>query len=119
MAIALLNGSSSQCMLEVIHEDDFRSDVSAAALGIFPMNAKPFNPPVLMQQQPEPERKTFTGTVIKNADKFMLSDSAGKLSYGLDDQGKAGPYEGKKVQVIGTLDLATNTIHVESIQEIA
>jgi Protein of unknown function (DUF5818) len=88
------------------------------ALAIFRVNAMPLNSP-LMQQQREPEKKTFTGTVIKNADKFMLSDSAGKLSYGLDDQGKAGPYEGKKVQVIGTLDLATNTIHVESIQEIA
>jgi Protein of unknown function (DUF5818) len=88
------------------------------ALGIFPMNAKPVNQPATMQQQPEPEKKTFTGTVIKNADKFILSDSASKLSYVLDDQGKAGPYEGKKVHVTGTLDLATNTIHVETIQEI-
>jgi hypothetical protein len=88
------------------------------ALGILPVSAKPSKPPVAIYLQSEPESKTFTGTIIKNGDNFVLSDSASKLSYILDDRGKAGPYEGKKVRVTGTIDSATNTIHVEAIQEI-
>jgi Protein of unknown function (DUF5818) len=48
-----------------------------------------------------------------------LTDGASKLSYVLDDAQKASPYEGKRVKVTGTVDVASNTIHVESIQEIA
>ena len=88
------------------------------ALGILPVSAKPSKPSVTTYLQSEPESKTFTGTIIKNGDNFVLSDSASKLSYILDDRGKACPYEGKKVRVTGTIDSATNTIHVEAIQEI-
>jgi hypothetical protein len=37
----------------------------------------------------------------------------------LDDAQKASQFEGKKVRVTGTVDVASNTIHVETIQEIA
>jgi hypothetical protein len=49
----------------------------------------------------------------------VLSDAGTKTSYVLDDAQKASPYEGKKVKVTGTVDVANNTIHVETIQEIA
>jgi uncharacterized protein YdeI (BOF family) len=75
--------------------------------------------PALNQQQPKPQSKMFSGTILKNGEKYILSDSANKISYTLDDTQKASQYEGKKVKVTGTVDMATNTIHVETIQEIA
>ena len=70
-------------------------------------------------QQSEKDTKILTGTIIKDGDAFVLSDAANKLSYKLDDPQKASQYEGKKVKVTGTVDVARNTIHVETIQEIA
>jgi Protein of unknown function (DUF5818) len=75
--------------------------------------------PTLNQQQPKPQLKMFSGTILKNGQNYILSDSANKISYTLDDAQKASQYEGKKVKVTGTVDTATNTIHVETIQEIA
>jgi hypothetical protein len=75
--------------------------------------------PSLAQQESKQQTKTFSGTVIKNGDNFVLTDGASKLSYVLDDPQKASPYEGKRVKVTGTVDIASNTIHVETIQEIA
>ncbi len=69
--------------------------------------------------QSEPEAKSFTGTVMKKGETFVLSDSANKTSYVLDDAQKASQFEGKKVKVTGTVDMANNTIHVETIQEVA
>ncbi len=77
-------------------------------------------PTSAQQQQPAPQKtKIFSGTIIKNGDGYVLSDSANKLSFALDDTEKASHYEGKKVKVTGTVDIASNTIHVETIQEIA
>jgi len=76
--------------------------------------------PTSAQQQPAPQKmKIFSGTIIKNGDGYVLSDAANKLSFTLDDTEKASHYEGKKVKVTGTVDVASNTIHVETIQEIA
>jgi hypothetical protein len=72
-----------------------------------------------MQQETEQNTKIFSGTILRSGDNYVLSDAANKLSYVLDDAKKASPYEGKKVKVTGTVDVARNTIHVETIQEIA
>ena len=77
------------------------------------------SPPASMQQQSKEKTKIFSGTIVKNGDNFILSDSASKIAYVLDDAEKASQFEGKKVKVTGTVDVASNTIHVESIQEIA
>jgi len=71
------------------------------------------------QQDTEQKAKTFSGTVLKNGDKFILSDRASKIEYILDDAEKASQFEGKKVKVTGTVDVASNTIHVSQIEEIA
>ena len=71
------------------------------------------------QQESNQKAKIFSGTIIKNGDNFILSDSASKLAYVLDDAEKASEFVGKKVKVTGTVDVANNTIHVETIQEIA
>ena len=66
----------------------------------------------------ERDTKTFSGTIEKDGDRFILSDKASKLSYVLDDAEKASRFEGKKVKVTGTVDVASNTIHVAEIEEI-
>jgi len=71
------------------------------------------------QKQADPQMKTFSGTIVKSGDNFVLSDSANKISYMLDDAKKASQFEGKRVKVTGTMDVATNTIHVDTIQEVA
>jgi len=59
--------------------------------------------------------QTFTGTVLKQAKKYVLKTPE-MSTYDLDDQERAGKYEGKKVQVIGTLDPSSKLIHVEDIK---
>ena len=69
------------------------------------------------EQKQAPQAKTFTGTISKDGDSFMLKDDAGKTSYQLDDQQTASKYGGKKVKVTGMLDVANNLIRVQSIEE--
>jgi hypothetical protein len=70
------------------------------------------------QTQERPEAKTFTGTILKSGESFVLSDPATKSKYLLDDQDKACRFEGKHVKVTGTIDAAKNLIHVPTIQEV-
>jgi hypothetical protein len=70
------------------------------------------------QTQERPETKTFTGTILKSGESFVLSDPATKSKYLLDDQDQARRFEGKHVKVTGTIDAAKNLIHVASIQEV-
>jgi Protein of unknown function (DUF5818) len=70
------------------------------------------------QTQAQPEAKTFAGTTLKSGENFVLSESATKSRYMLDNQNKVRPYEGKNVEVTGTFDVASNLIHIETIEEI-
>jgi len=65
-----------------------------------------------------PKDKTFTGTIVKRGDNFVLNDAVNKTAYMLDDAEQASQFEGKKVKVTGTVDVASNTLHVETIKEI-
>ena len=94
----------------------------AGFIALFGLIAAPVQSGVLAtaisQTQAQPEAKTFTGTILKSGESFVLSDSVTKSRYMLDDQGKARPYEGKKVKITGTIDVVNNMIHVENIEEI-
>jgi hypothetical protein len=68
-----------------------------------------------IQTRAQPEAETFMGTVLKNGENFVLSGSATKTRYTLNDPRKARPFKGKKVKVTGTLDIAGKMIHVETI----
>jgi hypothetical protein len=70
------------------------------------------------QTQAQPEAKTFAGTILKSGENFVLSESTTIFRYMLDNQDKARPYEGKNVEVTGTFDVASNLIHIETIEEI-
>jgi Protein of unknown function (DUF5818) len=94
----------------------------AGALLLFtfaPRMASNFSARTYTQQDTEQKTKTFSGTILKNGDRFVLSDRASKIDYLLDDAQKASQFEGKKVKVTGTVDVASNTIHVSEIEEIA
>jgi hypothetical protein len=94
----------------------------AGFVTLFGLMAAPVQSSVLAtptsQGQAEPESKTFTGTILKSGESFVLSDSVTKSRYMLDDQDKVRRYEGKHVKVTGAVDVASNTIHVETIEEI-
>ena len=71
------------------------------------------------QQQQEPAQSTtFTGTVARDGDQFVLQDSSGGV-YKLDDSERASTFEGKAVKVTGRLDQDAKLIHVDTIEAVS
>ena len=72
----------------------------------------------ISRTQPDQQQsKTFEGKILKMQDgKFALvtgQTPQGQMAgHFLDDQDGASKYEGKQVKVTGTLEEASNTIHV-------
>jgi hypothetical protein len=62
-----------------------------------------------------PAAQAFTGTIMKSGDTYVLK-TADNMTYQLDDQARAKQYEGKQVQVTGSLDASSNTIKVQDIK---
>ena len=81
---------------------------------------QPVPPP--SQQQPDPDSQgqsqqaqqvqTFSGTIMKSGDKYVLQDASG-TNYDIDRQDLVKSHEGKKVRINGTLDPDGKTIHVK------
>jgi hypothetical protein len=63
------------------------------------------------------DAKECTLGCVKAGAKYVLYENGTKTSYMLDDQTKTEPFAGQKVKVRGTLDAATNTIHVDRISQ--
>ena len=53
----------------------------------------------------------------KPPSKYVLYDAATKTTYQLDDQKSVQPYVGETVQITGTLNAATKTIHVTGVKK--
>ena len=73
------------------------------------------------QSMPKPDSSqatTFTGTVVKDGEQWVLRDSSGSV-YKLDDSSRAQAFEGKTVKVTGRLDANSKMIHVDSIRAIS
>lgn len=68
--------------------------------------------------QDQAKATTFTGTVVKDGENYVLRDSSGGI-YKLDDSSRAQTFEGKTVKVTGKLDADSKMIHVDSIQALA
>lgn len=62
--------------------------------------------------------QAFTGRISQADGKYVLVDEAQRATYQLDDQEKAKQFDGKAVKVTGSLDTATNTIHVANIEAV-
>jgi len=71
------------------------------------------NSPQAQSATPTSDSQTFTGTIVKSGDKYMLQDAASGKSYDIDHQDQVKQYDGKKVRVHGTLDASANMIHVQ------
>lgn len=68
--------------------------------------------------QKRPAAQTFAGMIVKSGEKYVLTTSD-NVSYELDDQVRAEKFEGKQVQVTGTLDKSSNMITVRDIKAAA
>lgn len=60
------------------------------------------------------EESSFTGTVVKSGNKYVLKSDSG-ATYLIDDQDKAKQFVGKQVKVNGSLDKTTSMLHVTDI----
>lgn len=56
--------------------------------------------------------QSYSGTIVKSGDKYVLQDADSGKTYDIDHQDQVKQYEGKKVRVHGTLD-ANNKIHLQ------
>jgi Protein of unknown function (DUF5818) len=61
---------------------------------------------------------SFTGTISKEADGFVLKVSE-TTNYKLDAQRQVEQYEGQRVRVTGTLETGVNLIHVDRIEPLS
>ena len=59
----------------------------------------------------------LTGQIQQQNGQFVLSDAG--VSYKLDQQDKAKRFAGQKVKVMGTLEVASNTVYVDKIEPAA
>jgi hypothetical protein len=65
------------------------------------------------QAQSGAEVQTFTGTIMKSGDKYVLQDAASATTYDLDHQEELAQFDGKKVRIHGTVDASGKMIHVQ------
>lgn len=65
------------------------------------------------QAQSAPGVQTFTGTIVKAGDKYVLQDAASGTTYDIDHQDEVAKFDGKKVRVHGTIDASGKMIHVQ------
>lgn len=68
-----------------------------------------------MQDQSDSATQTFTGTVVKIGDKYVLR-TTDNMTYQLDDADKAKEFEGKQVKVTGGLQAKNKVIHIQNIE---
>jgi uncharacterized protein YdeI (BOF family) len=121
----LLGVSSCALMLASAQAWGATSPKSATPMPVIqePQAPQPQNPPAQTSpdqaQNPDTAKSTtFTGTVVKDGEQYVLRDSTGSV-YKLDDSSRAQAFEGKTVKVTGRLDSNAKMIHVDSIEALA
>ena len=73
----------------------------------------------LQKPQPlQPAARMFTGMIVKDRGKYVLKVASGS-AYQLDDQQKAGQYDGREVRLVGTMDENLYNVNVVSIELIS
>jgi hypothetical protein len=74
-----------------------------------------------LDRAPEPPKTspatTFTGTVVRDRGRFALREEDGSL-YPLDSTGRAWPFEGEDVKILGQVDGATKMLHIVAIETV-
>jgi Protein of unknown function (DUF5818) len=97
--------------------------VSLAGIPLYAQQGQQPQDPSAAQSQPSMGQQSaqgqtsqiFVGKIAKSKGELVLRDDAG-TSYKLDNADQAKQFVGKSVKVTGTLDSATNTIHVTNIE---
>jgi lipopolysaccharide export system protein LptA len=85
-----------------------------------PHAAQPNNAHAATPSGPQTEDAlAFTGRVVMEKGQIVLNDPVTKISYQLDDPLKAKKYTGRRVKIIGKLDLNSDTIHIDSIEPLS
>lgn len=74
--------------------------------------AKQIPPDAEAQSPDQTGVQIFTGTVVKQGNKYVFQESSGAI-YDIDHQTEVSKFEGKKIRVHGTLDPTTKVIHVQ------
>jgi hypothetical protein len=120
MKTKLLLGVCS-CSLVLAAETAWASRATVSSATPMPLIQEPQAPPAQAQpgqSMPNADASkstTFTGTVMKNGEQYVLRDSSGN-TYRLDDSPRAQAFEGKTVKVWGRLGADSKTILVDKIQ---
>ena len=57
--------------------------------------------------------QVFSGTIMKQGNKYVFQEDASGAIYDVDHQAEVSKFEGKKVRIHGTLDPTTKMIHVQ------
>jgi len=70
------------------------------------------------EMEKQPAAQSFTGMIVRSGNMYVLQ-TADNVTYQLDDQERAKEYEGKQVQVTGSLDKSANMIKVRDIKQTA
>ena len=70
------------------------------------------------EMQKQPAAQSSTGMIVRSGNMYVLQ-TADNVTYQLDDQERAKEYEGKQVQVTGSLDKSANMIKVRDIKQTA
>ncbi len=108
-AAALLQSSSGRAQQQnntpIAYEGDIMDSACAAAGSHAPM----------MQKEGIKTAKDCVLECVKDGAKFVLYIPSTKTVYNLDDQEKPADYAGEKVQIVGTYDGPSKTIHIVSI----
>ena len=66
-------------------------------------------------QQQQASKQSITGIIVKQGERFVLK-AGDDTTYQLDDQSRVTKYQDKRVKVVGSVDPATKTLHIESIE---
>ena len=82
-----------------------------------PAQSQPVAAGQAQSETTEPAAQTFTGTIGKDGDNYVLKVSD-TTSYKLDDQDQAKTFAGQRVRVLGALDNGSNLIHVQKIESL-
>jgi lipopolysaccharide export system protein LptA len=94
--------------------------LSAAAFAQQGQSAQPGSNDPQTQNAPAPDvpadtqTQNLSGTIVKAKNHYVLKTD--KMTYQLDDETKAKQFEGKQVNVSGTVDKSTSVIRVTDIQ---
>ena len=71
----------------------------------------------MMQGLNAKDAKECTQRCVKELKgKYALWDSSSNTAYQIDNQDKAAAFAGQKVKITGSLDTASKTIHLETIE---